>query len=79
MVSCPMITWRDPAAEYRLFPALLFVGAVLEEKMQTLKLIAIHPRRYRSQGAVFLLDLLQMDPTRPIFTCTQAKDYPWYQ
>ena len=58
-----MIIWRDSAAEDRQFPTLLFVSAVLEEMMQALKLIAIHPRRYRSQGAVFLLELLHIDPT----------------
>lgn len=58
-----MIIWRDSAAEDRYFPTLLFVSVVLKEMMQAVKLVTIHPRRYRSQRAVFLLDLLHMDST----------------
>lgn len=61
--SCPMIIWRDSAVEDSHFPILLFVSVAFEEMMQALKLIEIHPRRYRSQGAGFLLELLHMDPT----------------
>lgn len=58
-----MIIWRDSAAEDRHFPSLFFVSVVLKEMMQAVKLITIHPRRYRSQRAVFLLELLHMDST----------------